>query len=189
MISKKELLKEMNISYGQLYRWKREGLIPDEWFIKQSVSTGQETYFKKDLILPRIKKILELKDQFQLDQLKDFFNSDSEKFKYNIRDIIMIEEIDPFILKSYSKNKEQLDLIDVILIYIFSTNQDIIDYSNYIEHNISQNITLNDIFYIIESNGINNILIVNQNSFIDHNLKIIKKINLDDVASIIAKTL
>ena len=46
MISKKDLLKEMNISYGQLYRWKREGLIPDEWFNKQSVSTGQETFFE-----------------------------------------------------------------------------------------------------------------------------------------------
>ena len=55
MISKKDLLNEMKISYGQLYRWKREGLIPDEWFIKQSVSTGQETYFKRDLIIPRIK--------------------------------------------------------------------------------------------------------------------------------------
>ena len=66
MISKKDLLKEMNISYGQLYRWKREGLIPDEWFIKQSVSTGQETFFKRELIIPRIKAILDLKDQYQL---------------------------------------------------------------------------------------------------------------------------
>ena len=43
MISKKDLLIQTNISYGQLYRWKREGLIPEEWFIKKSVSTGQET--------------------------------------------------------------------------------------------------------------------------------------------------
>ena len=64
MISKKDLLKEMNISYGQLYRWKREGLIPDEWFNKQSVSTGQETFFERKLIIPRINKILELKDKY-----------------------------------------------------------------------------------------------------------------------------
>jgi hypothetical protein len=76
MISKKDLLKEKNISYGQLYRWKREGLIPDEWFIKQSVSTGQETYFKRDLIIPRINKILELKDSYQLEELKAFLNPD-----------------------------------------------------------------------------------------------------------------
>ncbi|NFS84128.1 DUF4004 family protein, partial [Clostridium botulinum] len=39
LISKKELLEEMKISYGQLYRWKRKKLIPEEWFIKKSVST------------------------------------------------------------------------------------------------------------------------------------------------------
>ena len=44
-ISKKDLLKTTGISYGQLYRWKREGLIPEEWFVKRSSPTGQETYF------------------------------------------------------------------------------------------------------------------------------------------------
>ena len=57
MISKKELLDKMNISYGQLYRWKREGLIPDEWFIKQSVSTDQETFFDEKLILKPISNL------------------------------------------------------------------------------------------------------------------------------------
>ena len=33
LISKKELLELMEISYGQLYRWKRKNLIPEEWFI------------------------------------------------------------------------------------------------------------------------------------------------------------
>ena len=41
LISKKDLLNETGISYGQLYRWKREGLIPEEWFIKQPSFTGQ----------------------------------------------------------------------------------------------------------------------------------------------------
>lgn len=47
LISKKELLPLTNISYGQLYRWKRKNLIPEDWFIKKSVSTGQETFFPK----------------------------------------------------------------------------------------------------------------------------------------------
>ena len=41
LISKKDLLNDTGISYGQLYRWKREGLIPEEWFIKQPSFTGQ----------------------------------------------------------------------------------------------------------------------------------------------------
>ena len=32
LISKKDLLQETGISYGQLYRWIRERLIPDAWF-------------------------------------------------------------------------------------------------------------------------------------------------------------
>ena len=77
MISKKDLLKKMNISYGQLYRWKREELIPENWFMKLSVSSGQETFFEEELIIPRIKKILELKDKYSLEELKDILNGTS----------------------------------------------------------------------------------------------------------------
>ena len=54
LISKKDLLNEMSISYGQLYRWKRKKLIPEEWFIKKSVSTGQETFFPRKKIIERV---------------------------------------------------------------------------------------------------------------------------------------
>ena len=68
-ISEKELLKQTGISYGQLYRWKREGLIPEEWFIKRSSPTGQETFFPQEQILQRVRDILRLKDQYSLDEL------------------------------------------------------------------------------------------------------------------------
>ncbi|WP_315071167.1 YhbD family protein [uncultured Clostridium sp.] len=74
LISKKELLDKLQISYGQLYRWKRKKLIPEEWFIKKSVSTGQETFFPKDEIIARINKILELKDDISLDDLANQFS-------------------------------------------------------------------------------------------------------------------
>lgn len=48
LISKKELLELTGISYGQLYRWKRKQLIPEEWFIRKSVFTGQETFFQRN---------------------------------------------------------------------------------------------------------------------------------------------
>ncbi|MGN1095542.1 MAG: DUF4004 family protein, partial [Eubacteriales bacterium] len=32
LISKKSLLEKYSVSYGALYRWKRKGLIPEEWF-------------------------------------------------------------------------------------------------------------------------------------------------------------
>ncbi|WP_438447242.1 DUF4004 family protein [Gorillibacterium sp. sgz5001074] len=69
LISKKELLEEAGISYGQLYRWKRKQLIPEEWFIRKSTFTGQETFFPRVLILPRIAKIQEMKEELPLDEL------------------------------------------------------------------------------------------------------------------------
>lgn len=71
LISKKELLELTGISYGQLYRWKRKRLIPEEWFIRKSTFTGQETFFPKELILGRIDQIINKKDDLSLDELAE----------------------------------------------------------------------------------------------------------------------
>ena len=69
LISKKELLDLTGISYGQLYRWKRKNIIPEDWFIKKSSFTGQETFFPRDKILSRIDKIKDMKDNLSLDDI------------------------------------------------------------------------------------------------------------------------
>ncbi len=69
LISKKDLLELTNISYGQLYRWKRKNLIPEEWFVRKSTFTGQETFFPKEKILERIGKIKNMKGDISLDDL------------------------------------------------------------------------------------------------------------------------
>ena len=69
MISKKELLAKYGISYGALYRWKRKGLIPDEWFVKRSTVTGQETFFPQALVCERVETILSMKEDVLLDEL------------------------------------------------------------------------------------------------------------------------
>lgn len=69
LISKRELLARYGISYGALYRWKRKGLIPDDWFIRKSTATGQETYFPEALICERVERILETKNEVLLDEL------------------------------------------------------------------------------------------------------------------------
>jgi len=74
LISKKELLELTSISYGQLYRWKRKNLIPEEWFVRKSTFTGQETFFPKADILARIDKIKNMKDDLSLDELADVFS-------------------------------------------------------------------------------------------------------------------
>ncbi|MBR4035937.1 MAG: DUF4004 family protein [Oscillospiraceae bacterium] len=68
-ITKKELLEQMNISYGQLYRWKRMGLIPENWFIKRPSSTGQETILPRRKIVKRIQDIQEMMASHSLEQI------------------------------------------------------------------------------------------------------------------------
>ncbi|MCI2424984.1 YhbD family protein [Candidatus Acetothermia bacterium] len=74
MISKKELLAEANITYGQLYRWKRKGLIPEAWFIRKATFTGQETFFVREKILERIERIQQLKERYPLDELAQWLS-------------------------------------------------------------------------------------------------------------------
>lgn len=69
LISKKELLELTGISYGQLYRWKRKKLIPEEWFIRKSTFTGQETFFPRAQTLERVEKIKNMKGDISLDDL------------------------------------------------------------------------------------------------------------------------
>ena len=47
LISKKELLELTKISYGQLYRWKRKNLIPEDWFIKNPHSQDRKPFFQR----------------------------------------------------------------------------------------------------------------------------------------------
>ena len=78
LLSKKELLERYGISYGALYRWKRKGLIPEDWFIKKSTVTGQETFFPKMLICERVEMILGQKDDLSLDELAGQINQNAQ---------------------------------------------------------------------------------------------------------------
>lgn len=108
IISKKELLEKYKISYGALYRWKRKGLIPEEWFIKKSTVTGQETFFPEKLICERIELIQSLKEEVMLDELaKKLVEKQTQdasitvyseygKKTFYIKDITKIEYADKF---------------------------------------------------------------------------------------------
>ena len=79
LISKKELLEMYEISYGALYRWKRKGLIPEEWFIKKSTVTGQETFFPRKLICERMELIKTQKDDLSLEGLSKLLSKEAGK--------------------------------------------------------------------------------------------------------------
>lgn len=88
LISKKELLQLTGISYGQLYRWKRKSLIPEEWFIKKSAFTGQETFFPRDKILERIDKIKDMKEDVPLDELANILSGSESNIVLSIEEML-----------------------------------------------------------------------------------------------------
>ncbi|MBR6521356.1 MAG: DUF4004 family protein [Oscillospiraceae bacterium] len=92
LISKKELLEKYAISYGALYRWKRKGLIPEEWFIKKSTVTGQETFFPAKLICERVELIQSQKDELSLDELSGQFNKEENNKAAIILDTVFGEK-------------------------------------------------------------------------------------------------
>lgn len=87
MISKNEVLKRTGISYGQFYRWKRKGLIPEAWFNRRSTFTGQETFLPQEKILERIRRINELKDDHSLDAIAEMLSPDLIRRTYSASEV------------------------------------------------------------------------------------------------------
>ena len=117
LISKKELLELTGISYGQLYRWKRERLIPEEWFIKRASFTGQETFFPRSQILPRVQAILDNKDKYSLTEQSKMLSPDTAPALIDSTALAQIEEIAPDLLPAilYCFQKESYELFDLAL--------------------------------------------------------------------------
>lgn len=75
LISKRELLEKYGISYGALYRWKRMGLIPEEWFLRRATPTGQETFFHRGQIRPRV-ELIRARGEVSLESLAEELNGE-----------------------------------------------------------------------------------------------------------------
>lgn len=121
-ISKKELLKMTGISYGQLYRWKREKLIPEEWFHKHASPTGQETFFPRDAVLRRVQRILELKDLYSLEQMAEMFSPEFVDRLFHEDDLDQFAEITMEIAARCmdAMNKDVFSFREILLMCVLS---------------------------------------------------------------------
>ena len=105
LISKKELLELTQISYGQLYRWKRKNLIPEEWFIRKSTYTGQETFFPKEKIIDRIEKIKNMKGDISLDNLAEMLSANLMEITLEKDDLLEHNIVSKTTLDFYTDKK------------------------------------------------------------------------------------
>ena len=198
MISKKELLKETGISYGQLYRWKRENLIPEDWFIKQSSYTGQETFFPKEKILNRIKAIQELKDKYSLEELSKILSPEISQRSFTIEDLKIIEEIDLTIESIFVDlfKKSSFSYIELIIIIGFSQfkkefydvgEAELASMVNGIKEYCNKLKNTEYMLHIYNKSTNYYALMCSNNTelFIDANLELIKVIKLDDISNVV----
>ena len=111
------LLKTTGISYGQLYRWKREGLIPEEWFVKRPSPTGQETFFPKEQILKRVQAIQTLKDRYSLEELAKLLSPEITNRVFTEEELECFTEIDIRVAADFMDvlNKDTFTFIEVLV--------------------------------------------------------------------------
>ena len=124
LISKKELLERYNISYGALYRWKRKGLIPDDWFIKKATVTGQETFFPEKLICERVELIINKKEDVLLDELAKEISGEESK--------------NEFIVLNTAFGEKAFRFCDVKGISVIDKNGEVIDVFRLIKHKLER---------------------------------------------------
>jgi len=101
LISKKEVLQLTGISYGQFYRWKRKGLIPESWFIRKSTFTGQETFLPRAKVLDRIEKIQSLKDEHSLEELAQMLAPEISGRDFEAKEVQALEWISQEVVAFY----------------------------------------------------------------------------------------
>jgi DNA-binding transcriptional MerR regulator len=194
-ITKKELLNETGISYGQLYRWKREGLIPEEWFIKQPSFTGQETIFPRNKILNRIKAIQELKDKYSLEELAKILSPEVAERYFTTEDLRVIDEIKdnliPAFVQAFQKNN--FSFIEVLIMIALSDFKEHSDISRGQLMEIVEG--LKDYLPRMKSTGYILILFDRQKDYyatiyeeqaqvyIDSRLSIVKEIHINDLSN------
>lgn len=118
LISKREVLEKYGISYGALYRWKRMGLIPEDWFVKKSAVTGQETFFNRRAITERIETILRLKDTLSLEEIAARLDSQQAQsallritWKYGNAEIPLCDLVSLTVVGSNGENRDMTELI------------------------------------------------------------------------------
>jgi DNA-binding transcriptional MerR regulator len=195
LISKKDLLNETGISYGQLYRWKREGLIPEDWFIKKPSFTGQETFFPKNKILNRVRAIQELKDKYSLEELAKILSPEVAERNFTIDDLNIIEEIQkgliPAFVKGFDKNNFiYMEVLIMIALSNFRRDCDIaigqiIEIVEGLRGYLSNMKSTGYIFVLFDKNKDYYATIYTEQAqvYLDSRLNIVKSIHLDETSN------
>jgi len=119
-ISKKDILRETGISYGQFYRWKRMGLIPESWFRRRSTFTGQESFLPRRKVMERIQRIQELKERYPLEKLAELLSPDAAGRCYEPQELDAMSWVSPLArrLLPGAEDRGQFRFLDLLCLAV-----------------------------------------------------------------------
>ena len=188
------MLEITGISYGQLYRWKRKNLIPEDWFVRRSSYTGQETFFPREKILERVDKIINMKENLSLDDLADVFTPDSSQIMMSQDEIIKRNIVTQMTLNFYNENSGNIETFDferIIILFILdkllSSGTINLDEGRMLLQALNdnfKNFTGKDFeIYFIRKFGVSSCFLLSLPNliFIDNNTKIIEKFTISGI--------
>ena len=196
-ISKKDLLKTTGISYGQLYRWKREGLIPEEWFVKRSSPTGQETYFPQEQILKRIHAIQQLKDSYSLEELARILTPEVSNRLFCEEDLEHFDELDIDVAADFmdAMSKDSFVFLEVLVMIALSqamvdsaiTEEERTHAVSFLSKRMSELHSADYVLELLQAQGHLYVLLKKEGSevYLDDGLVAIRSIHLNELSNAI----
>ncbi|MCR0507777.1 YhbD family protein [[Clostridium] innocuum] len=196
-ISKKDLLKTTGISYGQLYRWKREGLIPEEWFVKRSSPTGQETYFPQEKILKRIHAIQQLKDSYSLEELARILTPEVSNRLFCEEDLEHFDELDIDVAADFmdAMSKDSFVFLEVLVMIALSqamvdsaiTEEERTHAISFLSKRMSELHSADYVLELLQAQGHLYVLLKKEGSevYLDDGLVAIRSIHLNELSNAI----
>ena len=196
-ISKKDLLKTTGISYGQLYRWKREGLIPEEWFVKRSSPTGQETYFPQEKILKRIHAIQQLKDSYSLEELARILTPEVSNRLFCEEDLEHFDELDIDMAADFmdAMSKDSFVFLEVLVMIALSqamvdsaiTEEERTHAVSFLSKRMSELHSADYVLELLQAQGHLYVLLKKEGSevYLDDGLVAIRSIHLNELSNAI----
>ena len=196
-ISKKDLLKTTGISYGQLYRWKREGLMSEEWFVKRSSPTGQETYFPQEKILKRIHAIQQLKDSYSLEELARILTPEVSNRLFCEEDLEHFDELDIDVAADFmdAMSKDSFVFLEVLVMIALSqamvdsaiTEEERTHAVSFLSKRMSELHSADYVLELLQAQGHLYILLKKEGSevYLDDSLVAIRSIHLNELSNAI----
>ena len=196
-ISKKDLLKTTGISYGQLYRWKREGLMPEEWVVKRSSPTGQETYFPQEKILKRIHAIQQLKDSYSLEELARILTPEVSNRLFCEEDLEHFDELDIDVAADFmdAMSKDSFVFLEVLVMIALSqamvdsaiTEEERTHAVSFLSKRMSELHSADYVLELLQAQGHLYILLKKEGSevYLDDSLVAIRSIHLNELSNAI----